>query len=99
MPASARTPALRAALYRTIHDKLMTIPGVVNAGVVSRLPMTGKNRGNLAFIEGEERTGPAGFRRGVSRGLAELLRHDGNSVARGAMISTTTTMLIRPRYC
>jgi predicted permease len=27
MPASARTPALRAAVYRTIRDKLMAIPG------------------------------------------------------------------------
>ena len=61
MPASARTPALRAALYRTIRDKLMAIPGVVNAGAVSRLPMTGKNLGSLAFIEGKSVPGQPGF--------------------------------------
>ena len=61
MPASARTPALRAALYRTIRDKLMAIPGVVNAGAVSRLPMTGKNLGSLAFVEGKSVPGQPGF--------------------------------------
>ncbi len=61
IPASARTPALRAAVYRAIRDKLMAIPGVVNAGAVSRLPMTGKNLGNLAFIEGKSVPGQPGF--------------------------------------
>jgi putative ABC transport system permease protein len=61
MPQSARTPALRAAVYRTIHDKLMAIPGVVNVGAVSRLPMTGKNLGSLAFIEGKSVPGQPGF--------------------------------------
>ena len=86
MPAAARTPALRAALYRTIRDKLMAIPGVVNVGAVSRLPMTGKNLGQPGVYRGQERAGPAGLRRGVSRGHAELLRHDGNSVARGPLL-------------
>ena len=85
MPAAARTPALRAALYRTIRDRLMAIPGVVNVGAVSRLPMTGKNLGSLVFIEGKSVPGQPWLRRGVSRGHAELLRHDGNSAARGAI--------------
>ncbi len=61
MPASAHTPALRAALYRTIREKLMAVPGVVNAGAVSRLPMMGKNLGSLAFIEGKSVPGQPGF--------------------------------------
>ena len=61
MPAGARTPAQRAALYRAIRDKLMTIPGVVNAGAVSRLPMTGQNLGSWAFIEGKSVPGQPGF--------------------------------------
>ena len=61
MPAAASTPALRAALYRTIRDKLMAVPGVVNVGAVSRLPMMGKNLGSLAFIEGKSVPGQPGF--------------------------------------
>jgi putative ABC transport system permease protein len=61
MPAAANTPALRATLYRTIREKLMAVPGVVNAGAVSRLPMTGKNLGSLAFVEGKSVPGQPGF--------------------------------------
>ena len=39
----------------------MAIPGVVNAGAVSRLPMTGKNLGSLAFVEGKSVPGQPGF--------------------------------------
>jgi predicted permease len=60
MPAAASTPALRAAMYRAIRDKLMAVPGVANAGAVSRLPMTGKNLGSLAFIEGKSVPGQPG---------------------------------------
>jgi putative ABC transport system permease protein len=61
MPASATTPALRAAVYRAIRDKLMAVPGVTNVGAVSRLPMTGQSLGSLAFIEGKSVPGQPGF--------------------------------------
>ncbi|MEO8368124.1 MAG: ABC transporter permease [Candidatus Solibacter sp.] len=61
LPASARTPAIRAGLYRTIYERLRAIPGVVEVGAVSRLPMTGKNLGSLAFIEGKSTPGQPGF--------------------------------------
>src|ERR1035437_6552578 len=61
MPARAGTPAQRATIYRAIRDKLMAVPGVVNTGAVSRLPMTGKNLGSLAFIEGKSVPGQPGF--------------------------------------
>ena len=35
----ASTLALRAAMYRAIRDTVMAVPGVVNIGAVSRLPM------------------------------------------------------------
>ena len=37
------------------------IPGVVNVGAVSRLPLMGKNLGSLAFIEGKSMPGQPGF--------------------------------------
>ncbi len=61
MPAGAGAPAQRATLYRAIRDKLMTIPGVVNMGAVSRLPMMGQNLGSLAFLEGKSVPGQPGF--------------------------------------
>src|SRR5207245_2247210 len=61
LPASAGTPALRAAMYRAMRDKVMAVPGVVDAAAVSRLPMTGKNLGSLAFIEGKSTPGQPGF--------------------------------------
>ena len=61
MPASARTPALRAAIYGRMRDNVMAVPGVVDVAAVSRLPMMGKNLGSLAFIEGKSVPGQPGF--------------------------------------
>jgi hypothetical protein len=44
-----------------MYDKLRAMPGVVEVGAVSRLPMTGKNLGSLAFIEGKSTPGQPGF--------------------------------------
>lgn len=39
LPQAARTPAQRTAVYRLMRDRLLAVPGVVNLGAVSRLPL------------------------------------------------------------
>jgi putative ABC transport system permease protein len=59
MPAAARTPQQRAALYQSIHDRLMQEPGVESVAAVSRLPMMGRNLGTWVYAEGQSTAGPA----------------------------------------
>ena len=60
MPAAARTPAQRTAMYRLIHDRLLAVPGVVDAAAVSRLPLMGMNLSARVFIEGRSTPGEPG---------------------------------------
>jgi len=61
MPTSAQKPEERAALYRRIHDELRSVPGVVDAAVVSRLPLMGSNLGIWLYPEGHVEPGKPGI--------------------------------------
>jgi putative ABC transport system permease protein len=52
-PPSARTAAQRAAIYQLVHDRLMSVPGVIEVGAVSRLPLMGSNLGTSVAVEGK----------------------------------------------
>jgi putative ABC transport system permease protein len=60
MPGAARTPAQCTAIYRLIRDRLLAVPGVVDVGAVSRLPLMGMNLGTQVFIEGRSTPGQPG---------------------------------------
>ncbi len=52
VPPGYAAPERRAAIYREIEARLRAVPGVVDAGAVSRLPLQGKNIGSWLWIEG-----------------------------------------------
>ena len=53
VPPSAQTGAQRTAIYRTIRDRLLAVPGVDEVAAVSRLPLMGRNLGVWVYIEGK----------------------------------------------
>ncbi len=57
----ARTPQERTAIWNQFHDRLSVVPGVVNVGAVSRLPLMGANLGTWLFREGKIVPGRPGF--------------------------------------
>jgi predicted permease len=61
LPTSAQKPEERAALYRRIRDELRSVPGVVDAAAVSRLPLMGKNIGIWLYPEGRVEPGKPGI--------------------------------------
>jgi putative ABC transport system permease protein len=60
MPEAARTPAQRTAMYHLIRDRLLAVPGVVQVGAVSRLPLMGMNLSTWVFVEGKSNPGEPG---------------------------------------
>jgi predicted permease len=60
VPASAREPAQRAAVYQTIKEQLLALPGVRQVGAVSRLPMMGSDLTSVLFVEGKTKPGQQG---------------------------------------
>ena len=60
LPAAARTPVQRTAMYRLIRDRLMAVPGVMDVAAVSRLPLMGMNLGTWVYIEGKATPGEPG---------------------------------------
>ncbi|MGH9705053.1 MAG: ABC transporter permease [Candidatus Acidiferrales bacterium] len=52
VPPGDAAPARRAAIYREIESRLRAVPGVVDAGAVSRLPLQGNHIGSWLWIEG-----------------------------------------------
>lgn len=51
VPNAARAPEQRIAIYRSIRDELLTLPGVSDVAAVSRLPLLGSNLGSWLFKE------------------------------------------------
>jgi len=54
VPASARTPEQRTAIFNSIRAELVSRPGIVDVAAVSRLPLLGSNLGSWLFKEGAE---------------------------------------------
>jgi predicted permease len=59
-PPGAQTPAHRTAIYDLIRGRLLDVPGVINVGAVSRLPLMGSNLGSAVTVEGKTRPGEQG---------------------------------------
>jgi putative ABC transport system permease protein len=57
LPAAARTPEQRTAVFRAMRDQLAAVPGVVNVAAVSRLPLMGRSLGSWVFVEGKSMPG------------------------------------------
>ena len=57
LPAAARTPEQRTAVFRAMRDQLAAVPGVVGVAAVSRLPLTGRSLGSWVFVEGKSMPG------------------------------------------
>ena len=53
VPAGARTPEQRTAVYRTMRERLLAVPGVADVAAVSRLPLLGRSLGSWVFVEGK----------------------------------------------
>ena len=60
LPATARTPPQRAALWQRMQTTIESTPGVVGAAAVSRLPFSGTNLGTWVFVEGHYTPGEPG---------------------------------------
>jgi len=60
IPASASKPEQRAAIYRQMRDRLLSLPGVANVDAVSRLPLLGSDLGSWLYIEGKTPKGEQG---------------------------------------
>lgn len=60
VPRAVQTSEQRTAIYRRIHDELMSVPGVRSVAAVSRLPLMGINLGSALFIEGQSTPGVPG---------------------------------------
>ncbi len=56
IPIGAATPAQRAATYRLIREKMLSISGVVDVAAVSRMPMLGLELSSSMWIEGRTNT-------------------------------------------
>jgi predicted permease len=57
VPAAARTPGQRTAVFRAMRDQLGATPGVVSVAAVSRLPLMGRSLGSWVFVEGKSMPG------------------------------------------
>lgn len=59
--SAARTPAERTAVWNQCRERLAAMPGVVQVGAVSRLPLMGSNLGSWLYREGKIVPGQPGF--------------------------------------
>jgi putative ABC transport system permease protein len=57
VPAAARTPEQRTAVFRAMRNQLAAVPGVVSVAAVSRLPLLGRSLGSWVFVEGKSMPG------------------------------------------
>jgi putative ABC transport system permease protein len=60
LPASARTPEMRTAVWQRMRSTLESTPGVSGAAAVSRLPFSGQSLGAWVYIEGQMMAGEPG---------------------------------------
>lgn len=59
-PVSARTGDQRKAIYELIRERLLSVPGVINVGAASRLPLMGSALGSAVTLEGKSLPGDGG---------------------------------------
>jgi cell division protein FtsX len=59
-PPTAKTAEQLTSIYALMRDRILSTPGVVSVGVVSRLPLMGSNLGSTLVVEGKSIPGQQG---------------------------------------